>query len=164
MCYLTPLLGGYIADVYQARYQTILFFASIYLVGLVQAVIGAIPGNSYPALVFFALYTIALGTGGIKPNVSTLGADQFDDRVESERQQKESYFSWFYFSVNLGAFFAYTIVSYICQFGLGGDHGGEEWGDFFMDTSYPAALWLREFSCLSPVTIFLAMKMQKKSV
>ncbi len=131
MCYITPLIGGYMADVYQARYQTILFFATIYLVGLVLAVIGAIPGNSYPALVFFALYTIALGTGGIKPNVSTLGADQFDDRIESERRQKESFFSWFYFSINVGAFFAYTIVSYICQFGLGGDHGGEEWGFFY---------------------------------
>jgi dipeptide/tripeptide permease len=26
------------------------------------------------------MYVIALGTGGIKPNVSTMGADQFDER------------------------------------------------------------------------------------
>ena len=31
------------------------------------------------ALFFTALYIVALGTGGIKPNVSTFGADQFDD-------------------------------------------------------------------------------------
>ena len=100
MCYITPLIGGYMADVYQARYKTILFFATIYLGGLVLAVISAVPGNSYPALVFISLYIIALGTGGIKPNVSTLGADQFDDRIESERREKESFFSWFYFSIN----------------------------------------------------------------
>ena len=57
VCYVTPLLGGYIADTYLGRYYTILVFISIYLLGLVS-----------------------LGTGGIKPNVSTLGADQFDER------------------------------------------------------------------------------------
>lgn len=31
------------------------------------------------SMLFLALYTIALGTGGIKPNVSAFGADQFDE-------------------------------------------------------------------------------------
>jgi len=56
-------------------------FATIYLGGLVLAVLVAVPDYSYEGLVFLALYIIALGTGGIKPNVSTLGADQFDDRI-----------------------------------------------------------------------------------
>lgn len=42
--------------------------------------------------VFFpGLYLIALGTGGIKPCVSSFGADQFDDSDETEKKQKESF-------------------------------------------------------------------------
>jgi dipeptide/tripeptide permease len=33
-CYITPLIGGYIADTYWGRYRTILVFSSIYVVGL----------------------------------------------------------------------------------------------------------------------------------
>ena len=48
-----------------------------------------------PDIVFPAIYIIAIGTGGIKPNVSTLGADQFDDRYSKDRLEKESFFNWF---------------------------------------------------------------------
>ncbi|XP_066380849.1 protein NRT1/ PTR FAMILY 5.3-like [Miscanthus floridulus] len=34
---------------------------------------------------FLALYILAMGTGGIKPNISTMGADQFDDTHPRER-------------------------------------------------------------------------------
>lgn len=62
------------------------------------------------ALMYGALYTIAVGTGGIKPNVSSFGADQFDDTDREERKQKQSFFNWFYFSINVGSLIACTVI------------------------------------------------------
>lgn len=64
--------------------------------------------------VFYAgLYLIALGTGGIKPCVSSFGADQFDDSDEDEKKDKSSFFNWFYFSINIGALVASTVLVWI---------------------------------------------------
>ena len=43
---------------------------------------------------FLALYILAVGTGGTKPNISTIGADQFDDTHPRERSHKLSFFNW----------------------------------------------------------------------
>lgn len=61
------------------------------------------------------LYLVALGTGGIKSNVNTFGADQFDVSIEQDRIEKESFFNWFYFAINIGAFISLTGIAYICQ-------------------------------------------------
>ena len=37
---------------------------------------------------------VALGTGGIKPNVSAFGADQFDLRDPAQKAEKNSFFNW----------------------------------------------------------------------
>lgn len=71
-CYVTPLLGGYIADTYLGRYKSILILCAIYLVGLGLMVLGSIPGDASGALIFPAIYIIAMGTGGIKPNGTIL--------------------------------------------------------------------------------------------
>ncbi|XP_061373998.1 protein NRT1/ PTR FAMILY 8.1-like isoform X2 [Gastrolobium bilobum] len=62
---------------------------------------------------FLALYLIALGTGGIKPCVSSYGADQFDDSVPVEKEHKSSFFNWFYFSINIGALIASSLLVWI---------------------------------------------------
>ena len=136
LCYMTPLLGGYIADSYIGRYNAILAFCSIYLAGLIMVAIADVPGNVSLPLFFAAIYMVGIGTGGIKPNVSTMGADQFDDRYSQDRKEKESFFNWFYWSINLGALVAYLGIAYICQYGITG-LGGEEWG-FFIGYTIPA--------------------------
>jgi dipeptide/tripeptide permease len=45
-------------------------------------------------VLFSSLYIIALGTGGIKPNVSAFGADQFDESDPQDRREKNSFFNW----------------------------------------------------------------------
>jgi solute carrier family 15 (peptide/histidine transporter), member 3/4 len=56
---------------------------------------------------------IALGTGGIKPCVSSFGADQFDDTDQAERAKKGSFFNWFYFCINIGSFISGTMIVWI---------------------------------------------------
>lgn len=127
--YITPLIGGYIADTLFGRYLTILYFAILYVGGLIAFLIGAIPGHISTALVFLGMYIVALGAGGIKPNCSTMGADQFDPKIPQDAKEASQFFSYFYWSINLGALVAYTLVAYICQYGLPG-LGGEKWGFF----------------------------------
>ncbi|XP_020250429.1 protein NRT1/ PTR FAMILY 8.1-like [Asparagus officinalis] len=126
-CYITPLLGAFIADAYLGRYKTIASFMMIYIMGLTLLTMtssikglkptchnGACdPTSAQSAVVFVALYLIALGTGGIKPCVSSFGADQFDESDENENKSKSSFFNWFYFSINIGALIASSVLVWI---------------------------------------------------
>ncbi|CAI9098400.1 OLC1v1035044C1 [Oldenlandia corymbosa var. corymbosa] len=71
------------------------------------------PKGLQKGVFFVGLYLIALGTGGIKPCVSPFGADQFDDSDETEKKSKSSFFNWFYFSINIGALIAATVLVWI---------------------------------------------------
>ncbi|XVE76511.1 hypothetical protein DITRI_Ditri12bG0179600 [Diplodiscus trichospermus] len=126
-CYITPLIGAFLADAYLGRYWTIAGFSIIYVFGMTLLTLSAsVPGlkpscdgdHCHPAVgqsaVFFvALYMIALGTGGIKPCVSSFGADQFDETDDIERKKKSSFFNWFYFSINIGALIASSVLVWI---------------------------------------------------
>ena len=129
-CYLTPLLGAYLADAAWGRYRTILSFSCIYFAGLVALALSTvIPGLAPPALrggdptqpatlaqrfaLYIPLYIVALGTGGIKPNVSAFGADQFDESDPADVADKKSFFNWFYLFVNVGSLLAVTTVVYV---------------------------------------------------
>lgn len=71
------------------------------------------PTSGQTAVVFVALYLVALGTGGIKPCVSSFGADQFDESDVHEKKSKSSFFNWFYFSINIGALIASSVLVWI---------------------------------------------------
>ncbi|KAE8726345.1 Protein NRT1/ PTR FAMILY 5.3 [Hibiscus syriacus] len=60
-----------------------------------------------------ALYIIAFGAGGTRPNISTICADQFDDFHPKEKAQKLSFFNWWMFSLFYGTLFANTALIYI---------------------------------------------------
>ena len=51
--------------------------------------------------------------GGIKPNVSSFGADQFNDADPQDRREKESFFNYFYLAINVGSLIACTVIVYI---------------------------------------------------
>lgn len=74
------------------------------------------------AMLYVALYTIALGGGGIKSNVSGFGSDQFDASNPKEQKAMIYFFNRFYFCISLGSLFAVTVLVYIQ------DNVGRGWG------------------------------------
>ena len=112
--YVTPLLGAFIADKYLGRFKTIAIFCTLYVAGMVLCVLGAIPSwASFGQYIFFiGLFGgVAMGSGGIKPNVVVLGADQFDLSTEAGRVEKDRFFNYFYWCINIGSAFAFGALT-----------------------------------------------------
>ena len=93
--FLTPLVGGWLADRFLGRYRTILWVSLAYLAG--HAVLA---GWEEPEGLFLGLALIAAGAGGIKPCVSAFVGDQF--RPE-QGALIERIYGWFYWIINLGS-------------------------------------------------------------
>lgn len=83
-CYCSPLIGAVVADQYMGRYNTIMLFAMIYVIGLLVLVTTSTPssiasGHAYGGFIT-SILIIGLGSGGIKANVSPLIAEQYHSR------------------------------------------------------------------------------------
>ncbi|KAI3951127.1 hypothetical protein MKW98_028531 [Papaver atlanticum] len=130
--WMTPVLGAYIADAHLGRYWTYIIASFIYLSGmglltLTVSLHSLRPPPCYEtnvadckqastlqlAVFYTALYILAIGTGGTKPNISTIGADQFDEFHPKEKAHKLSFFNWWMFSIFFGTLFANTFLVYI---------------------------------------------------
>ncbi len=96
-CYLLPLVGGYLADNFFGKYQTIVWFSLPYILGHV------VLGVENTTCLFIALSLLAMGAGVIKPNISTLMGMTYDQQRPGEEQLRSTAFSIFYMSINIGA-------------------------------------------------------------
>ncbi|KAL3998467.1 POT family protein [Acanthocheilonema viteae] len=104
--YISPLFGSVAADNYFGRFRVILWMSAIYVIGHALLSVGAIPElveNIRMIFDFGGLAIIAFSTGGIKPCVSAFAADQFEEKQVDERNQ---FFSFFYFAINAGSLLA----------------------------------------------------------
>jgi dipeptide/tripeptide permease len=112
LCYTTPLVGGFIADSYLGKYCTILLFSTIYVCG--GGLLALSAEMDSPITSFVGLGLIGIGTGGIKPCVSSFGADQFSKNSSkgegSRNPEMESYFMAFYFSINFGSIGSFLVI------------------------------------------------------
>nr|XP_043634071.1 protein NRT1/ PTR FAMILY 5.1 [Erigeron canadensis] len=135
--WMTPILGAYIADSYLGRFWTFTLSSLIYVLGMVLLTLavsmkclkptcnnGVCNKATTSQIAFFysSLYIIAIGAGGTKPNISTFGADQFDDFDPGEKRLKVSFFNWWMFSSFMGALIATLGLVYIQEnlgWGLG---------------------------------------------
>ncbi|XP_068649254.1 protein NRT1/ PTR FAMILY 8.1-like [Aristolochia californica] len=127
--FVLTLLGAFLADAYLGRFNTIIIFSCIYAVGMILLTLTASIDSFRPppcknkicqpasdkqtAFLYCALALIALGTGGIKPCVSSFGADQFDEADKKEAQKKYSFFNWFFFAINMGVLVGITVMVHI---------------------------------------------------
>nr|CAD1824326.1 unnamed protein product [Ananas comosus var. bracteatus] len=142
----SSVLGGFLADAYLGRYWTIAIFTTIYLLGLtgltlcatmrvfipnqsdcdqLSILVGACePAKPWQMLyLYVVLYITAFGAAGIRPCVSSFGADQFDEKSRDYKAHLDRFFNFFYLSVTIGAIAAFTMVVYIQM-----KHG---WGSAF---------------------------------
>ncbi|KAI4336441.1 hypothetical protein L6164_014969 [Bauhinia variegata] len=62
---------------------------------------------------YTVLYITGFGAAGIRPCVSSFGADQFDERSKNYKSHLDRFFNLFYLSVTIGAIVAFTAVVYI---------------------------------------------------
>jgi dipeptide/tripeptide permease len=106
LTFAMPLVGGCVADSVLGKYKTILYCSLIYCCGNALMAASAL-GNGTAYCMVVALVLIGIGTGGIKPNVSAFGADQFPS---DDQPAITSFFSFFYFSINLGSVAAYIAL------------------------------------------------------
>ncbi|WP_246173714.1 peptide MFS transporter [Limnoglobus roseus] len=106
-CYFFPLIGGWVADNFLGKYWTIVLFSVPYVAA--QFLVGI----EDKALVFGSLLLLAMGSGVIKPNISTLMGLTYDQQRPGQDQLRTSAFSWFYMAINIGAFLSQVAMPYL---------------------------------------------------
>ncbi len=124
LVYLTPLLGGYMADRYWGNRKSIVVGGVLMAIGqLLMFFAGTFyqqPELATP-LMFTGLGFLIFGNGFFKPNISTMVGQLYpigDKRVDSA-------FTIFYMGINLGAFIAPLVCGYLGDTGNAADY---RWG------------------------------------
>jgi POT family proton-dependent oligopeptide transporter len=101
--YFFPLLGGWLADRYFGKYNTIFWMSLVYVLG--HACLAIFEDNLQGF--YFGLFLIAFGAGGIKPLVSAFVGDQFD---QTNKNRAKVVYDAFYWIINFGSFFASLLM------------------------------------------------------
>ncbi|CAN6318948.1 unnamed protein product [Urochloa humidicola] len=119
-CFLSPLLGAFVADTYWGRYWTIVVSVPIYVIAMFILIASAsLPVFSasnhdlHSAVVYVGLYLLAIANGGLKPCISTFGADQFDINDPVELAQKGSFFNWYFFLTSTSSLLSGTVIVWL---------------------------------------------------
>ncbi|ULQ52480.1 peptide MFS transporter [Flavihumibacter fluvii] len=104
--YLLALPGGWVADNILGQRKAIWYGGIAIMTG---HIILAIPGSQF--LFFAGLGVVAIGTGLLKPNISSVVSELYPEGGA----RRDAGFSIFYLGINLGSFFGITIVGYLGQ-------------------------------------------------
>src|SRR4051812_47975457 len=99
------ILGGLVADRFLGQYKSVLIGGIIIALGHFTLAFKAIPAF------YSGLAMIVIGTGLLKPNVSTLVGSLY----EQKDSRRDAGFSIFYMGINLGALFGPLIAGYLAQ-------------------------------------------------
>jgi POT family proton-dependent oligopeptide transporter len=105
LVYLTPLIGGYLADRFIGTRRSLVIGGIIIACGHF-----ALAFESMPTF-YLGLALIIIGTGFFKPNVSTMVGQIYRDNDD----RRDSGFTIFYMGINLGAALAPIVCGYLGQ-------------------------------------------------
>ncbi|PON90362.1 Proton-dependent oligopeptide transporter [Trema orientale] len=134
----TPIIGALIADSFAGRFWTITIGSIIYELGLLIVTISAVFPSLRPPpcptqtncveasgalwILYVSLLLTSIGSGGIRPNVVTFAADQFDMSKSAVAKRRWNFFNIYYFCMGLATLTALTVIVYIQ------DNVGWGWG------------------------------------
>ncbi|MBL8603636.1 MAG: peptide MFS transporter [Myxococcales bacterium] len=96
LVYLTPLLGGFLADRFLGQRRAVVLGGLLMMIG---HFLMAVPGT---AAFFIALAFLIVGNGFFKPNISTMVGGLY----EKNDPRRDGAYTIFYMGINLGAFLA----------------------------------------------------------
>lgn len=110
LCYLTPMLGGFIADKYLGNRYCILLGGTLMGIGqLILFFSATLFGENLDlakTLLWVGLGIIIFGNGFFKPNISSMVGSLYP---KQEKNKLDSAFTIFYMGINLGAFLGQLI-------------------------------------------------------
>lgn len=110
LCYLTPMLGGFVADRFLGNRNCILLGGLLMAIGqLLLFTSGSVfEGNRAFAtiIMYTALGVIVFGNGFFKPNISSMVGSLYP---KQEKTKLDSAFTIFYMGINIGAFLGQSI-------------------------------------------------------
>jgi POT family proton-dependent oligopeptide transporter len=112
LVYLTPFIGGLIADRYLGYIKSIFLGGSLMALGYFGL---AIPGNT---ALYVSLLLIIIGNGFFKPNISTILGNIYNR--EDLKPLKDNAYNIFYMGINIGALVCNFVAAYLRnQYGWG---------------------------------------------
>jgi proton-dependent oligopeptide transporter, POT family len=114
LCYLTPMLGGFIADRFLGNRNCIIVGGLLMAIGQLFLFFSAsIFGENLglaTTLTWIALGVIIFGNGFFKPNISSMVGSLYP---KQEKNKLDTAFTIFYMGINLGAFLGQLICPII---------------------------------------------------
>jgi POT family proton-dependent oligopeptide transporter len=108
LAYINPVLGGYIADKILGAQKSILWGALLISLGYLVL----ITSMTHPMNGFMALGIVAIGTGLLKPNVSTLLGTLYAE----DDPRRHAGFTLFYVGINIGNALSFITGGYLQQY------------------------------------------------
>ena len=113
LVYITPVLGGYLADRYLGQRKAVLFGGLLLAAGHSLMAVEGVGGQDDPTINVFwaALAFIIVGSGFLKANISVM-VGQLYKLTDTRR---DSAYTIFYMGINVGAALGTILVAYLGQ-------------------------------------------------
>ena len=111
LVYITPVLGGYLADRYLGQRRAVLFVGILLMFGHFLMAVEGVGGQDDPTINVFwsALAFIIVGSGFLKANISVMVGQLYS----LTDKRRDPAYTIFYMGINLGAAVGTILVGYL---------------------------------------------------